>query len=433
MLRTYLQALRRFSRDVRLYLLTSALLGFTVFGGISTVLNNLYLVRLGYGPEFIGLVNAAGELSFAVFGLPAGMLGAQLNSRHMLIAGMAVGVGVSLLLPAAEYVPVALRSPWILLVFVLSSLGFALYFVGSNPFLMLRTTPQERIHVYAIQSALWPLAGFAGSVVGGLLPGFLAQILDVSLAGPVPYRYPLLISAALLGPSVVALLLTRPMAADRTPAAAPVTAHHAAPSTLVLMLGLVTGLVVVGEGAGRFFFNVYLDDGLHVPTAQIGFLSGLAQLVAVPAALITPVLALRWGNRAIVIAAGLGSAAGLLPMALIGNPAGVGFGFMAVMVMASIRRPAMLVYAMELVPAAWHAKMSGAITMAVGLSWFGIALLGGYIIAAFGYRSLFLLSASLTAVGAVALWLYFRPSGRHHIVVEVEEHGAALDAPDVVP
>src|SRR5688500_7493583 len=117
MLQTYLQALRQFSRDVRLYLLTSALLGFTVFGWIATVLNNLYLVRLGYGPEFIGLVNAAGELSFALFGLPAGMLGARLNSRHMLIVGMALGVVVTLLLPAAEFVPAAGRSGWILLVF----------------------------------------------------------------------------------------------------------------------------------------------------------------------------------------------------------------------------------------------------------------------------------------------------------------------------
>ena len=396
------------------------------------MLNNIYLLRLGYEAEFIGLVNAAGELSFAVFGLPAGMLGARLNSRRMLIIGMALGVGFSLLLPAAEYVPVALRSAWILLAFVLSSLGFALYFVGGNPFLMQRTTAHERNHVYAIQSALWPLAGFAGSVVGGLLPAFFAQSLGVSLAGPVPYRYPLLISAAILGLAVVALLLTRPVDADPTPAAPPVTARHARPSTLVLMLALMTAFMVAGEGAARFFFNVYLDDGLRVPTSQVGLLSGLAQLVAVPAALVTPVLVLRWGNRAIGIAAALGTAAALVPMALLRHPAGVGAGFMGVMAMASIRRPAMLVFAMELVPPAWHAQMSGANTMAVGLSWFGIALLGGYLIVAFGYASVFLVSALLTAAGAVAYWLYFGPLRRQQTGVEVEDQAAGLDAPEAV-
>ena len=66
----------RFNRDVRLYLVTAGLVGFCWIG-IYLVLFNLYLLRLGYGPEFIGTVNAAGSLAYAVFSLPAGALGGR--------------------------------------------------------------------------------------------------------------------------------------------------------------------------------------------------------------------------------------------------------------------------------------------------------------------------------------------------------------------
>ena len=53
-----------FSRDVRLYLTANALFGFVLFGGIYPLLYNLYLLRLGYNTEFVGLANATGGTVF---------------------------------------------------------------------------------------------------------------------------------------------------------------------------------------------------------------------------------------------------------------------------------------------------------------------------------------------------------------------------------
>jgi len=80
---TYLSAFRLFSRDARLYLMTAALFGFTVFGGIYAVLLNLYLLRLGYGPQFVGLINGTGQLAFAIFCLPAGALGRRWGNSFL--------------------------------------------------------------------------------------------------------------------------------------------------------------------------------------------------------------------------------------------------------------------------------------------------------------------------------------------------------------
>jgi predicted MFS family arabinose efflux permease len=98
----------------------------------------------------------------------------------------------------------------------------------------------------------------------------------------------------------------------------------------------------------------------------------------------------------------------LLPLALISHWGAVGLGFMGVAALASIARPAITVTQQEIVSPIWWAAMSGATTMAAGLSWSAVAFGGGYVITALGYRSLFLIGAGLTAAGALLFWAYFR-------------------------
>ena len=55
----YLAMLRRFDRNVRLYLLAGGLLGLTTAGWIIGLLINLYMLRLGFEA---GLENQAGDI-----------------------------------------------------------------------------------------------------------------------------------------------------------------------------------------------------------------------------------------------------------------------------------------------------------------------------------------------------------------------------------
>ena len=72
------QALRTFHPDVYRYLFAMGIVGFSYFGFISVLLN-LYLLRLGYGTGFIGLVNGGIALAFAACSLPAGAIGGRLG------------------------------------------------------------------------------------------------------------------------------------------------------------------------------------------------------------------------------------------------------------------------------------------------------------------------------------------------------------------
>ncbi len=402
---TYLGAFRRFSRDARLFLVTSFLIGFTIFGGISTVLLNLYLLRLGYGPAFIGVVNAAGLLGLALFALPAGALGTRWGSRRTMIVGLALAALGNTLLPLAELVPAGGRPGWLLATNLLGSLGMTCYIVNINPFLMGVTGADERTHVFAVQAALWPLAGFAGSLVAGALPRLVAAALQVSAASPVPYRYPLLLAGLLLSLGVAVMLQTREPAHARQQVR---TAERGPlPVGVIALFGAIVLLTVAGEGLTRTFFNVYLDDGLHAPTARIGALAAVGQLVAVPAALATPLLAARWGHARTYLLAAVGLALSLLPLALVPHWSAAGLGFMGVIALASISRPAIMVYQMELVTPGWRVAMASAGTMAVGVSWVVMAVGGGYLIPLLGYRSLFAVGAALSAAGACLFWTGF--------------------------
>ena len=87
---SYLHLLRNSSRNARLYFITASLIGFTL-EGVHALLFNLYLLRLGYGPEFIGLVNGIGMCAFAISSLPAGRLTQRWGCRRNYAPGISLG------------------------------------------------------------------------------------------------------------------------------------------------------------------------------------------------------------------------------------------------------------------------------------------------------------------------------------------------------
>lgn len=401
-----------FGRDVGLVMLTSALIGFTIFGGIYSVLFNLYLLRMGYGPEFVGGVNAAGALAFVLFSLPASAWGNRWGNRRLMIIGLATATIGHIGVTQAEFFADPVRSLWLLGSNALGSAGLNIFFVNVFPYLTRVTQPAQRHRIFAIQVALWPLAGFAGSLLGGFLPGLTAALLDLAPEGPVAYRYPLLLGALLLGLAAASIRLTRE--AGPPAKATVVSSGEKPPYTLMIFMGLTTFFQTAGEGTVRTFYNVYLDTSLHLPTPIIGAFTSAGQLLAVVCALSAPPLAARWGRRQLIVTGSVAMTFCLLPLALITHWTAAAFGFIGLVAMGAFRRPIYIVFQQESVPQHWRASMSGAVSLAYGISSAGIALGGGYMVAFWSFKSLFLAAAALTAVGGLLFWYYFRvPRGEY--------------------
>ena len=406
-MQSYLQTLRLFNRDVRLYLAATILFGFSLFGGITSLLLNLYLLRLGYGPTFVGLVNATGALSFAIFSLPAGLMGARWDPRRVMIAGIGFAIIGNGLLSQAELVVSGARDVFVLAANALGLLGVSLYIVNGAPYLMGVTGARERNHVFSMQGALFPLAGFFGSLAGGFLPGRIAWLMNLAPDHPAPFRYTLLVASALLIPALFTLIaMQKPQVPKRRESVEESDAPF--PLGLIALIALASLLHVAGEGAVRTFFNVYLDAGLHVPTSLIGTLIATGQLLAVPAALTVPLFTGRFGNHNTVVLSAICTPLMLIPMAFLPHWIPAGFCFMNIAALASIRRPAFVVYNQEIVSPRWRATMSGASSMMAGIGYSVIAMGGGYIISTVGYHALFLTSAAFTALGTLIFWAYFR-------------------------
>ena len=407
----YLSMLRLFGRDLRLFLIAAALVALA-WDGVRTVIFNLYLLRLGYGPDFVGLVSAVGAFAFALLCPLAGALGTRWGSRKMIVAGLGMMAAGFCLLPLAESLVLSLRTGWLLGTTILTYLGLALYLVNDPPFMMGATGARERNHAFSFHSALLPLTAFGGSLLGGVLPGILASQLGVSLTDTTPYRLTLWLAALFLLPAAPVLLLrARSTGGPEAPAPAvePAgTASTRAPIGLILVIALFMALRFGGRGPVVTFFNVYMDDGLGISTALIGVLSATALLVSVPAALLAPLMVARQGNTRTILGGMIGMALLTLPLALIPRWPAAGLAYISSSAMFAVTVGPLRLFTQELVAPRWQATISSAFMLGSGVAFAALSLAGGYTIVTLGYRALFLAAAGLVVAAILVFQFYFR-------------------------
>ena len=196
-----------FTRNVYIFLAIEALIGFTLDGGVFAVLFNIFLLRIGYGPEFVGIVNSSGLLAFALISLPVGLWGRRWGIKRMIQYGLCTMFVGGTLLPLAEL----LASPWqeagLIVGYVAIMSGVAAVFVNGTPFLMGSVAGGDRNRVFSLQTALISLAAFAGSLIGGRLPLFFADLWGLTTDYPQVYRYPLLLAGILMLPALGLMLM----------------------------------------------------------------------------------------------------------------------------------------------------------------------------------------------------------------------------------
>jgi MFS family permease len=408
-MQTYLNTLRLLNHSGHMLLLSHFFIGIG-YTGIYVVLFNLYLARLGYSTEYIGLANGIAIFIYAFLSIPAGMLGRRWGVRRAVIVGAAMsGLGL-LLIPLAEFLPTNLQFAWIVAGYTMGWGSAALYLVNHTPFLMSVTQVQARNHTFSLLIAILSIATFVGSVLGGLLPGLFASFLGFSNTDPAAYRNSLFLAAGIFLLATPALLRTQEIEyKEQNPTG---MATSRAPVGFMALMGLIVLLRVSTEGAGKTFFNVYLDAELLLPTVMIGTMIAVGQLLAIPAALLMPLMAARWGRERTIVLSLVGMALFMVPLAQIPYWGAAGLGYMGVVGLAAMANPLLVVYTQETVPLAWRSTMSGVLSMAngVGLAWTAIG--GGYIIAGFGFASLHWLGALLAALGAMLFAAYLSMSAR---------------------
>jgi MFS family permease len=405
----------QFQRDARLLFAATGIFAVSFFG-IQQLLKVLYVLRLGYGLEYVGLFSATGAIAYMTMSIPSGMLSNRFGTRTVMLAGGMVTVMGMAFLPLTEFVPGWARLAWpIISQFILTG-GWSMFNVNMVPTLMTLTTPQNRNQAYALTSMLRGLGTFVGAISGGLLPGLFVYLLSQSLADPAPYRWSLWVGAGLglvgLGPLLRVSSVKGVVTSDY---------QQGGGSFPTLPLLLIMIYVYFSHGAWatcQAFCNAYLDTELRLSAASIGLISGLGQFAAILAPLFNPRLAARYSNGWILMTSTLGTGLSLLPLALLPHWTAAGLGSLGVIALAAAWMPAFQVYQMELVSSRWRSLAYGIVSMGMGFTFASISLIGGYVAAEWGYRSLFLLGVGMCLVGAVLMWGIQKYSGERTLAAE---------------
>lgn len=402
---TYWNTLKLFNWNVRYFLMAGAVHGF-VFFGIYSLLLNLYLLRLGYESEFIGLVNGIGPFMLAVFSLPAGTVSRRWGSRRIMIWSyfiLAISFG---LVPLSEWLPKDFRSTWIVGSYALVWISAAFLIVNFGPYLMTWTGDDERNHAFALQAASMPVAGFLGSFLGGTLPSIFASFANVTLDSPIPYRNALLVASAI--ELLTGVIIMRTSEAEKQIDVSTSTQtfdETPPPYRLILVFAIVNMLAVAGEWTMRVYFNVYLDRVLSTPTTTIGVISASAQLMGLTA-LLVPLATDRWGRNRIIRYGLFCVFVAFIPLILIAHWLAVGIGFMTLVAVLSLTYPTLGVFSQSMVKPQWRTVIASAMSMSVGIGVALTSLGGGFVVAKFGYQTLFILGASAGILGSLVIWRF---------------------------
>ena len=174
MQQNYRQAFDRFSQSTRRTLLLIVFYNLGVVGVQRTLLN-LYLLRLGYGPAPVGLINSSYALAIALSSLPVGLLGGRVGARKLMLGGLTLQALAVAVLPLGEVLPYTLCLVRLALATAGAGLGNTLFLVNLTPYLVGVTKQNQRTHAFAARSIIDGIASVGGTVVAGALPALFGR------------------------------------------------------------------------------------------------------------------------------------------------------------------------------------------------------------------------------------------------------------------
>lgn len=397
-IRDHVRRVRAFSHNARLLLIALGLIG--VSYGAFTTLFTLYIIEIGYGEDFLGLLVGVGSATGALASMPAGLLSDRLGTHRGLLGGVAI-TAVGILIECTVTID------WVLLAgAVVAAIGVTLVYVAQAPFLATNSTEEERTHLYSVAAAV--VVGV--SIVGSLFAGFVPDLIQsawpgLSVAGA--YRATLLISGAISGSSLLTLIRLRaPDAREEAPSSRAVVVSCLR-SGAVRRLVLTGLLLALGGGLVVPFFNIYFET-LGASTGTIGLARALGIVVTVLGSLAAPWLGLRLGLVRGVAVARVLSAPFLLLMGAVPllTTAVVAFALRTFLVYMS--DPLHTDFSMRIVPPEARATANSLTFMSWNLTLAAGGWAGGIMIARTGYEIPFILGSAITVVAGAVYWVTFR-------------------------
>jgi MFS family permease len=302
---------------IGLVLIHSMLFGLAV--SIADLLFNFYLASLGFGNDVAGLLSTVFRMAGVILGIPIGMLIDRIGARSAVITG-------AFLFSCSWLALLFVSELWALVLVVFISGAVNILTLTAIVPLLVHVTPlANRAAVFGVNASVSLVIGLVGSLSGGLLPQFAANLLAVGPRDVDAYRLALASVVLLTFIAVLPLTRTPKDIGKTTGAARPDEFAQRQPIRRLLIFTLPAFLLGVGGGAFLPFQNLFFRQNFALDDAAVGAMLAAAALSMGLGAMLGAPLAARIGTKRAAAAWRLVSVPAMLllmvpvlPVALVG-------------------------------------------------------------------------------------------------------------------
>lgn len=414
--RQYFRRIGTFSRNAKLYLVSTTLLGLSF--GIWSVIFNLYLNldEIGFQADFISNMFSVSAAATGLVALPAGLLCERIGPKKALL--------VSLTSNLISFIQIFALKPSILLLASLTGgLIGTVGWVASVPFMTENSLREERTYLFSVDWSAMTIMGVVGSYTGGFMPDMLNAALwlptGVKTGSPIGYRIALAISIAFALASAIPILLVKEdNRVQRQKSVALLSLKNIQSPRTIVKFMIPTAIIGLGAGFIIPLFNLFFKLRFAATAEQVGVIFALGNVTLGIGTLIAPMLSKRMGKVKTVVASQYLSIPFIMLMTLAPNLTLSTTAYLARETLMNMAGPVSTALMMEMVTETERATTSGFMVMADNIPRAVTASISGKMMTGNDFFTPFIFTTIMYFVASSLYFIFFRKA-------ESEEHGSA--------
>jgi MFS family permease len=399
----YIQPMRTFSRDARLFLWMTIINGI-IFSGWQLFFN-IYMLQSGFTRDFLGIVNSLPALTGLLFGIPIGRLSDRIGRKPALF--------IAILMSGLSYLgQVIFKQP--LLIIIMSALAgifFMLIIVSGAPLMMKLSDASNRTLLFSLNYGLQTIAGAVGSLFAGQLPAFFGTLLYVGSTSATAYQA-VLIATVLFGTTaLIPLWMMREPKTFQTKPEAGFQRTSIWSGLTRLTIKLATPNFLIGMGAAILipYMNVFFKDRFAISDSLLGLLFSLSSLFISIGTFVGPRLTTRLGGKIRTVAfTQLSSVMFMLMIGFVPSLWIAGFAFLMRAALMNMSTPLYSAFCMEQTPEHQQGLASSILNIAWQIGWSVGPYISGIVQEQYGFTPLFISTTLLYLVAIGVMWRFFR-------------------------
>lgn len=400
----YIQPIRTFQRDARLFLWMTVINGIILSGW--QLFFNIYMLESGFTREFLGVVNSLPNLAALLLGIPIGRLSDRMGRKQAIV----IGILFSSLTFLGQ---VTFKQPAVIMVMaVLTGIFNMFVIVSISPLMMKLSSVDNRTLLFSLNYGLQTLAGAVGSLFAGQLPSLLGSLLHVGSTSAVAYQVVLMITLLIGTTALIPLwMLREPQIPALQTQPEPGSRSKGLFSGLTrLTIKLATPNFLIGMGAAILipYMNVFFKDRFAISDSLLGLLFSLSSLFIGVGSLIGPRLSTRLGGKIRTVAlTQLGSVLFMLMIGFVPSLGVAGFAFLMRAALMNLSAPLYSAFCMEQTPAQEQGMASSVLNVAWLIGWAVGPYLSGVVQQRYGFSPLFIATTILYLLAIGVMWRLF--------------------------